>query len=118
MSDRATTFAKMSELLDAWDVCMLSGKTPGTLAVVDLRAEQLIDELLRFWGPVDHAALVASFAIDQPPMTEESLAAVPDGNVPIAVMREVLHTNKVMFSPKNVANFAAFRRRYAADILG
>ena len=109
MTDRDLAIAAAQVLIDSWADSRAAGGTVGSRAVVDLRAEELIEILLsRFRGAVHKPSLVASLNSGADPLDPHVLAAVPDAHVPVLVMRTILHRHKVMFSPKNVTNWPAF----------
>jgi hypothetical protein len=109
---------KAREVVDAWAVCVASGRTIGSKAVVDIKTEELIAILLEnFQGTIEADRLAQVFNSGVSYLEYEELLNVPDPMVPVAVMREVLHKNKVTFNPKNVANWREFVMRFGRYIM-
>lgn len=118
MNNRVIAIDKAQEVIDAWAACKLAGKTPGTRAVVDIKAEELIDVLLNdFAGDVNATQIVTVFDGSQKWLTVEALNSIPDEMVPVAVVRELLWKHKIMFNPTNVTNWSAFVQRFGKYIL-
>lgn len=118
MGNRALAIDKAQEVIDAWVACNNAGKTPGARAVVDIKAEELIDHLLaEFDGDLSKFQVVAVFDGSQQWLTTDALAQIPDEMVPIAVVRELLWKHKIMFNPKNVSNWSVFVQRFGRYIL-
>ncbi|RYD64855.1 MAG: hypothetical protein EOP83_08765 [Verrucomicrobiaceae bacterium] len=119
MSNRDQAIERALDVVDAWNSCVAAGKTIGSKAVVDIKTEELVEVLLdNFSGDIDATKLPEVFSAGTSRLDHTNLLAVPDAMVPIAVMRELLHTHKVMFNPKNVSNWKAFVQRFGRYIMG
>lgn len=106
-------------VIAAWHACLMADKSIGKRAVVDIHVEELIEVLMEnFHGDVDPDQVHRIFDAGFSALRHHELAEVPEAMVPVAVMREVLHTNKVMFNPRNVTNFDSFVRRFGRYIVG
>jgi hypothetical protein len=119
VSNREQAIDRALDLVDAWNACVSAGKTIGSKAVVDIKTEELVEVLLdQFSGTIDPSKLAEMFNEGASRLDTDTLQRVPDAMVPIAVMREVLHTHKVMFNPKNVSNWSMFVKRFGRYIMG
>lgn len=119
VSNRDQAIEKAQEVVDAWGACIASGRSLTSKAVVDLKTEELIDVLLECFdsGEIDQGKLVALFDESGSLLEMERLGQIPEAMVPVAIMREVLHRHRVMFNPKNVANWKAFVMRFGRYIM-
>lgn len=81
-------------------------------------AEDLIEFLIdKFDGEIDPSQLPKIFSSGVNQLDSQALEQVPEPMVPVAIMREVLYTHKVMFSFKNVGNWKTFVARYGRYIM-
>lgn len=119
MDNRDQALEKAQEVIDAWSDCIAAGRTPGSKAVVDIKAEELIEVLLeQFSGDIDQDRLIEIFNGKTSLLDPMVMREIPESMVPVAVMREVLHVHKVMFNPKNVTNWSVFVMRFGRHIIG
>lgn len=119
VSNREQAIDRALDVVDAWNACVSAGKTIGSKAVVDIKTEELVEVLLdQFNGAIDPNKLPEMFKEGASRLDRDTLLMIPDAMVPIAVMREVLHTHKVMFNPKNVSNWSTFVKRFGRYIMG
>ncbi|RYD51631.1 MAG: hypothetical protein EOP83_23295 [Verrucomicrobiaceae bacterium] len=118
MGKREIAITKAHDLIDAWSACLASGKTPGTKAVVDIMAEDLIDYLLQnFDGPLNTAQILEVFTGNNQWLVIDAIRDLPDPMVPIAIVRELLGRHKIMFNPMNVTNWTTFVQKFGKYIL-
>lgn len=103
------------DLIEAWHECVASGKTPEARDEVDHRAGVLITDLVEnYHGAVDGEMVQRAFSgFDLDHVT----ADVPQGIIPVIVVRAVLHRHKVAINPRNVANWPTFVQRYGKYII-
>ncbi|KQO43053.1 hypothetical protein [Methylobacterium sp. Leaf85] len=116
---RSVAIECAEDVLRAWRSCLVDDKSTSTRAVVDLKLEKLIELLMdNFHGELDADQVNRVFDAKTSALRHHELAEVPEAIVPVAVMREVLHTHKVMFDPRNVANWGSFAGRFGRVITG
>lgn len=118
-SERDQAVEKAQEVVSSWDACNQAGRSATSKAQVDLSTEELIEYLLEhFEGTVDPTQVPAIFKAGTYRLEPRGLEDIPEPMVPVAVMREILHTHKVMFNPKNVSNWKEFVKRFGRYIMG
>lgn len=124
VSSREQAVVKARDVITAWKACVSSHKTPGSRAVVDIKTEDLIEVLLEdsFNGEVSEEEVQQVFSANGRHCTEDAIPVsvlrdVPEALIPVVIMREVLHVHRVMFNPKNVANWKQFTQKFGKYML-
>lgn len=88
-------------------------------AELNVATDDLLAQMLNeFNGEIAVEDVRGLFAnrLDLNGLTEQKLALLADGAVPVAVMRELLHVHHVNFSPKECSHWNQFMARYK-DVL-
>lgn len=119
VTEREEAIELAQEVVAAWAACNAANRSVVAKAEVDTATADLIQYLLtHFDGEVDPTQVRQMFAAGIYRLSLEGLDSVPEPMVPIAVMREVLHTHKVMFNHRNVSNWREFVGRFGKFIMG
>lgn len=119
MTEREEVIERAQAVVAARQACIDAGRSKESVAVVERTLNDLLDYvLLNFTGPVDHAQMRTMFAAGTPKLVPGGLDHVPNQLVPVAVMREILHTYRVQFNHRAVPGWRAFNERYSGFIIG
>lgn len=107
-----------NDLLQGWQEYLQDEKSDQLRTRVDVQAEALLNFLMtHFQGTLSRAGVAQMFKSTESGLDPAYLATLPDGSVPVAVMREVLNRSKVMFNPRYVPSWKTYVRRYGENIL-
>lgn len=115
--DRSAVIYRAKDLVAAWKSYQ-DNRTPGQMAVVEIKIEELLDLLLTEWrGEVTREEADRAFSPDLDYLDPEVLDTIPDPLVPIAIMREVMSRYMILPNISRVSNWGMFWKTYGEKIM-
>lgn len=116
-----------NDVLVAWQDFKFKGKAEEQKQILNSEISELIEFLLDQYSGLDMSNLESNdivmkgihsvFSEGPDRLTLDSLHMIPEALVPVVVMREILNTHRVIFSPKSVHNWKDFVGLYGKYIL-
>jgi hypothetical protein len=124
--DYETALTRANDVLAAWQAFKAHGKSEEQKQILNGKICELIKYLLEQYSGLEvdlgcddmmKQGIHAVFSEGPDRLTLDRLHVTPEPLVPVVVMREILNTHRVIFSPKAVYNWKDFVGLYGKYIL-